>query len=102
MKTLQSFNVDSRSCVRVGMDVSEWVPVNVGLRQCCVMPLWLFQEYIDGEVREVNARAGTAECKWWQVRVSCLSQHADSEEKLSKLVSVGEYPKEEKVESEYR
>ena len=29
--------VDSRACVRVGMDVSEWFPVNVELRQCCVM-----------------------------------------------------------------
>ena len=25
-------SVDSRACVRVGNDVSEWLPVNVGLR----------------------------------------------------------------------
>ena len=31
LKTVQSFNVDSRACVRVGNDVSEWFPVNVGL-----------------------------------------------------------------------
>ena len=26
-----------RACVRVGNDVSEWFPVNVGLRQGCLM-----------------------------------------------------------------
>ena len=53
------------------MDVSEWFLVNVGLRQGCVMSTWLFNVYLDGVVREVNAkvlgRTGTAECKWWQV-----------------------------------
>ena len=33
--SVQSFYVDSRACVRVGNDVSEWFPVNVGLRQGC-------------------------------------------------------------------
>ena len=32
MKPVQSFYVDSRACVRVGNDVSERFPVNVGLR----------------------------------------------------------------------
>ena len=36
LKAVQSFYVDSRSCV------SEWFPVNVGLRQGCVMFPWLF------------------------------------------------------------
>ena len=30
LKTVQSFYVDSRACVRVGNDVSEWFLVNVG------------------------------------------------------------------------
>ena len=34
----------------------EWFPVNVGLRQGCVMSPWLFNVYIDGVVREVNVR----------------------------------------------
>ena len=34
------FYVDSRAYVRVGMDVNEWFPVNVGLRQGCVMSIW--------------------------------------------------------------
>ena len=36
MKAVQSFHVDRRACVRVGKDVREWFPVNVGLRQRCV------------------------------------------------------------------
>ena len=32
LKVLLSFYVDSRACVRVGIDGSEWFPVNVGLR----------------------------------------------------------------------
>ena len=38
VKAAESFYVDSRACVRVGIDVREWFPVNVGLRQGCVMP----------------------------------------------------------------
>ena len=50
---MQSFYVDSMACVRVGNDVSGWFPVNVGLRQGCVMSPWLFNVYMDGVVREV-------------------------------------------------
>ena len=31
-------------------------PINVGLRQDCVMSTWLFNVYMDGVVREVNVR----------------------------------------------
>ena len=37
-------------------DVSEWFPVNVGLRQGYVMSPWLFNAYMDGVVQEVNVR----------------------------------------------
>ena len=56
---MKNFCVDSRACVRVGMDVthvSEQFPVNIGLRQVCVMSPWLFNVYMDGVVREVIAR----------------------------------------------
>ena len=56
MKAAQSFYVDSRACVRVENDASEWFPVNVGLRQGCVMSPWLFNVYMDGVVRPVNVR----------------------------------------------
>ena len=35
--------------------MSEWCPVNVGLRQGRVMSSWLINVYMDGVVREVNA-----------------------------------------------
>ena len=47
LKAVQSFYIDSSSCIRVGNDVSEWFPVNVGFRQGCVMSPWLFIEYMD-------------------------------------------------------
>ena len=53
LKAMQSFYIDGRACVRAGNDVSEWFPVNVGLRQACVMSPWLFNVYMDGVVREV-------------------------------------------------
>ena len=69
---MQSFYVDSRACVRVGNDVSEWFPVNVGLRQGCVMSPWLFNVYMDGVVVGSECycaweRVGAAECERWQV-----------------------------------
>ena len=48
-------NIDSWECVLVGNDVSEWFPVNVGLRHGCVMSQRLFNVYMDGVVREVKA-----------------------------------------------
>ena len=36
--------------------MSEWFPVREGPSQGRVMSLWLFNLYIDGLVREVNAR----------------------------------------------
>ena len=46
------FYVDSRACVRVGNDVSEWFPVNDGLRHGCVISSWLFNVYMNCVVRE--------------------------------------------------
>ena len=56
MTAVQSFNIYSSAYVWVGNDVSEWFPVNVGLRQGCVMSPWLFDVYMDGAVRVVNVR----------------------------------------------
>ena len=42
LKAVQSFYADSLAFVRVGNDVSEWFPVDVGLRQGCQMSPWLF------------------------------------------------------------
>ena len=55
LKAELSFYIDSWACVRVGMDVSEWFPVNVCLRQGCVMYPWFFNVYMDCVLREVSA-----------------------------------------------
>ena len=36
--------------------MSGWFPVNVGLRQGCMMSPWLFTVYMDSVIREVNVR----------------------------------------------
>ena len=56
LQGVKSLYVGSKACVRVGNEVSEWFLVRVGLRQGCVTLPWLFNLYIDGVVREVNAR----------------------------------------------
>ena len=48
LKAVQSFYIHSRACVRVGNAVSEWFPVNLGLRQGCVMSPWLVNVHIYG------------------------------------------------------
>ena len=96
LKAVQSFYVDSRVCVWVGNEVSEWFPVNVGLRQGCVMSPWLY--YMDDVVREVNARVHGKGIELLSVNggrfeinqmlfADDTAQVADSEEKLCRLVS---------------
>ena len=56
LKAVQSFYKESRACVRVGNDVSEWFPFIVGCRQGCVMFPQLFNVYMGDVVQEVNVR----------------------------------------------
>ena len=82
----------------MGNDVSEWFPVNVGLRQRCVMSPWLFNVYMDGVVRGVNVRVlgkGFKLLNWNGSRFKInqllfaddTALVADLEEKLCRLVS---------------
>ena len=98
LKAAQSFYVDSRACVRVGIDVSEWFPVNVGLRQGCVMSRWFFNVYMDGVVRKMNVRVLGKGLKllstnggWFEINQLLFADDtalvADLEEKLCRLVS---------------
>ena len=92
------FYVDSRACVRVRMDVSEWFPVNVGLSQGCVMYPWLFSVYVDGVAREVNVRVLRKGLELpsvhdWRFEINQLlfaddtALVADSEQQLCRLVA---------------
>ena len=89
--------MDCRACVRVKNDVSEWFPVNVGLRQGCVMFPWLFNVYTDGVVWEMNVRVlgkglELLSANGGRFEINQLSFAddtalvADSEEKLCRLV----------------
>ena len=78
--------------------MSEWFPVNVGLRQSCVMYPCLFYVYMDGGVREVNVGVLEEELELLSVNGGRFEMNqllfaddtalvADSEEKLCRLVS---------------
>ena len=78
--------------------MSEWFPVNVGLRQGCLMSPWLFDVYMDGVVREVNVGVLGKGLELLSVNGSRFEINpllfaddtalvADSEEKLCRLVS---------------
>ena len=95
---MKSLYVDIRACVKVVNDVSEWFLVNVGLRQGCVMSVWLFNVYMDGVVREVNVRVLWKELDLLSVNggrfeinqllfTDDTSLMADLETKLCRLVS---------------
>ena len=75
--------------------MSDWFPVNVGLRQSCVMSPWLFNLYMDGEVNVrvlgkglelLSGNGGRFEINPLLV-ADDSALVADSEEKLSRLVS---------------
>ena len=98
LEGVKSLYVNSSACVRVGNEVSECFPVKVGLRQGCVMSPWLFNLYIDGVVREVNARVMgrglkliDANANEWELNQLLFADDtvvvADSEEKLNQLVT---------------
>ena len=98
LRGVKSLYVGNKACVRVGNEVSEWFPVRVGLRQGCVMSLWLFNLYIDGVVREVNARVLGRGLKLvngndneWELNQLLVADDtvvvADSERKLCQLVT---------------
>ena len=98
LRGVKSLYVGSKACVRVGNEVSELFPVRVGLRQGCVMSLWLFNLYIDGVVRELNARVlgrGLKLVEWkdngWELNQLLFADDtlvvADSERKLCQLVT---------------
>ena len=98
LKDMPSIYAECIVCVRVRIDMSEWFPVNVRLRQGCVMSPWLFNVYMDGVVREVNARVLGKGLEQLSVNGGRFEINqlvfaddtalvADSEEKLCRLVS---------------
>ena len=48
LRAVQSFYSESRACVRGESGVSEWLDLNLGLRQGCVMPPSMVVQYVYG------------------------------------------------------
>ena len=78
--------------------MSEWFPVNVGLRQGCVRSAWLFNVDVDGVVRDVNVMVLEKELELLNANGGRFEINrllfaddtalvADSDEKLCRLVS---------------
>ena len=74
LNAVQSYYVDSKACFDVGYDLSKWFPVNVGLRQGCVMSPWLFNVYMDDVVQEMNVRVLVK--KNWSLQKKLCMWHA--------------------------
>ena len=55
---IKSIYVDSLACVRVKEGVSEWFKIDSGVRQGCIMSTWIFNVYIDAEMKEVKTEMG--------------------------------------------
>ena len=101
LRGVKSLYVGSKACFRVRNEVSEWFPVRVGLRQGCVMSPWLFNLYINGVVREVNAQVLGRGLKLadgndneWELNQLLFVDNtvvvAESERKLCQLVRIWE------------
>ena len=55
---IKSMYVDSSACVRVKVGESERFRIEIGLRQRCIMSPWLFNKYMDTQMKEVKMGRG--------------------------------------------
>ena len=53
MGAIKSFNEGSKCCIGIERTEIEWFQVTDGLRQRCIISLWLFITYMDGVVKKV-------------------------------------------------
>ena len=68
LKVVGSLYERSEACVRVCREEGEWSRVGVGLRQRCVMSLWLFNVFMDGVMNEVREAVGDVGATLWDAR----------------------------------
>ncbi len=58
LEGIKSFYENASAYVQANGELSESLNVEVGVRQGCVMSPWLFNNYIDGCIREMNVGVG--------------------------------------------
>ena len=58
LSKIKSIYVNSSAFVRVKGGESEWYGIDNGVRQECIMSPWLFNVYMDVEMKEVNMGMG--------------------------------------------
>ncbi len=58
LSAIKCFYEEAPECVKISGETSEHFEIKVGLRQRCVMSLWLFNIYKDGIMREMKGKAG--------------------------------------------
>ena len=63
LKGIKSFYRNSRACVRVNRNVSDYFNVDVGLREGCVMSPWLFNVFMDSVIRRMDRVGKGAEVR---------------------------------------
>ncbi len=56
LEGVRSFYKNASASVQVKRELSESFKVEVGVKQGCVMPPWLFNIYMDGCIREIKVR----------------------------------------------
>ncbi len=56
LEGVRSFYENASASVWVNGELSESFKVKVGVRQGCIMSLWLFNIYMDGCIREMKVR----------------------------------------------
>ena len=56
LQGIKAFYQNASSYVRVDGELSDSFNIKVGVRQGCVMSLWLFNEYMDGVISQMKAK----------------------------------------------
>ena len=95
LRAIQALYVGSRACVKVGGLMSEQFEVRRGVRQGCMLSLWLFNLFMDNVMREARGSfVGEVQLSAGEVGVLLIADDmvvmADSEERLQhnlKIVS---------------
>ena len=87
---IKSMYVDSSACVRVKVGQSDQFRIDSGVRQGCIMSLWLFNVYMDGVIKVVKMGMGMRGGREWRLPgllyADDLALYGDWEEDLKVMV----------------